>query len=226
MPRTIESNLAMSLSNTTATRVHFLEVNYKALVAGSDPKSYMDEVERFSDAATVIAWNTHNWLPARGVFRIGSVRETPDERAQTVELELANVNQSLGALVLRHNFRGSVARLWVAHIGDNGQTVGEPELIFQGHLSGDWRVRAQRSDKAATTTIRTTVVSPLGVLQKAKPVRTNVATHNEMLARADESIGDRFFEFIPRLAGQEIVWGVNTLRWDSPSDPGQDPDYA
>ena len=220
MPREIDDTFSRSLGGTRATLVHFVEMESQMQRAPGDTIT-----TRFCDAADEIEWDGHLWQTAGGIFKIGSVQETPDERSQMLELELSNVNRSVGALVLSHNFRGRPAKLWVAHLGDDGRVVGTPELIFKGHLSGDWRVRATRSDKLSTSTVRTTVVSPLGVLQKATPVRTNVATHRQMLerGRVDGATTDAFFSFIPMLAGKEIVWGEETLRWHRPGDPDFDP---
>ena len=202
--RDITLAMSRSLAEANPLTVHFLQLESSG------------GITRITDAVVSLPWDGSTWTAAGGAFQVGTVQETPDMKAQSVDIKLSNVDRSIGALILTNNFRGRDATVWLAHMDADSEIVDDPIEIFSGKLNDPWRVHSRRGRNDATSTVSTRIVSHITTAQQSNPMRTNVSTHREMLKRGGVTgtgLNDLMFDKVPDLAGREISWGVEGQRW-------------
>lgn len=184
-----------------------------AIAAARGTIVYLFQIEtssgtlRLCTAPMDIDWDGESWQGIGGAMQFGVAQESADPAAQGVELTLSGVEQSIIASVLNTQVRGRPVQIWMAHLDDNLQVAGTLE-IFRGYQLADYRITERRPETGpGTCDVRTRVQSRVSVLGHPNPVRTNVTSHNAMLARVGLTTGDTFFQNVPAVAGHEVYWG-------------------
>lgn len=136
----------------------------------------------------------------------GGASETQETRAQGTRVKLSGVDTTIMSALLGNQFRGRRMRIWRARVEDGAVT--DTHLVHRGVQLEAYKVEEKRPEsegQAPTAEITTRSVSRLTTLQRRNAVRTNVASHNAMLARAGESTGDSAFRYLPEL--ERFFWG-------------------
>lgn len=209
MPRTIGAGLAASIAAERASLVHFIELNPSTGAL------------RICTAPSDISWNGFTWLGVGGHLVWGGVVESSDAKGYGATLELSGVSGDVITLLLTSHFRGREAVIWYGHIDQAaGTVISSPLEIYRGWMNDAFRVEESRSERGAgTVVVKTRVMSRLGaLLGHARPVRTNLHSHRDMLRRAGFTggdLGDDFFKFVASLVGKPIYWGT-----EAPHQPG------
>lgn len=198
-----------AVSADTGTTAYLLEVTFyddatasestvRLALAGDDIT-----VDIGGTAGTVTFEAAGGWL------EWGGVKEAEREKAQGTELALTGVEQTVIVPLLTQQFRGRLVRIWRVDIDESAGTfdLWDPWVFRQlrGYtVDEDWGSH----DEPGTVRITTTVDTPLNVHDKRRAVRTNPTSHNEMLARAGQSTGDKGMNNVPGQQGKRIFWGT------------------
>lgn len=165
---------------------------------------------RFTNASFDIDYGGNTYSAVGGLLQHDQISETQDRRAQGVDVKLSGVDQTVISAILTNNFRGREARIWLIHIDPDTGTHETPDLVWRGRMNGEFQIEEDRDEdgEAHSVTVSTRIVSAMAMLNTVRSVRTNVASHEEMLRRAGQaSPTDTFFSRIQTLAGKQVYWG-------------------
>jgi hypothetical protein len=89
-----------------------------------------------------------------------------------------------------------------------GAVIADPVEVFTGLLNDRWTITEERGDSGpGTVRVSTSAVSQLARYLVPRGMRSNVQSHNDMLARAGLAVGDTFFSRVPTLVGKQVLWG-------------------
>ena len=140
--------------------------------------------------------------------------ETSDSSAQGLRMTLSGVSRTIIADLLTHHMRGYSCTLYFGQILlTTGAVVADPVEVFTGLLNDRWEIQESRDESArGTVTITTTAVSQIARYLFPRGVRSNVTSHNDMLARAGLAVGDTFFSRVPSLVGKTVLWGKTVTK--------------
>jgi hypothetical protein len=201
MSRTLGSEYQTQISAEVAKCVRLLELAHSGGTLWITDSS--DDIDALGFTFTALG----------GHFQVGQISETSDLSGQGVPLVLDGVDQTIIAAVLANDFRGREARIWNAHIKSDGTLAdAAPELEARGFMNAAWRYKENRGEgvRAGTAKVETRIVSRLTELNRVRSVRTNTASHREMLVRGGftgAALNDSIFKRVPKLVNKVIEWG-------------------
>lgn len=202
MTRSLTSGVQTEIASIRGERIHLYQFEH------SGGTIYL------TDASTDIDWNGQTWTSFGGLLIHDQVQETSDTDAQSVSVELSNVDQSIIAVILANDFRWQIARIYTAWLLD-GDVVADPEEIFRGRQSGAYEFAEVYPEVSGVTgktaNIRTTLTSGLSDLIGYRAVKTNGDSFREFLKRIGLSTTDTFMDRVEGLADKEILWGSESV---------------
>lgn len=224
MTRDLSSSQKTEATSTSAAAVHLLELVY--FDDGTSSESEVHFTTASQDITATIDGGDITFSGVGGFLEWSGVSEDTDDSAQGVDLKLDGVDQTVISAILNNQFRGRPVRIWRAWLEPSGgNIVDSPLLIFRGKQLGSYDVTENWGDDGSegTVTIETRVMSRMAELQQTTPVKTNLDSHDRMLARAGLSTGDTFFQNIPAINGKRIFWGTEGPDDAMDSGGGHDP---
>lgn len=193
--RTITAPNLAQVTAEGAVAVEFIELAFSTTV-------------RLTTAPVDLTWGGNTFTGSGMLLSIGAVEETDDQKAQSVELRLSGVDQSIIAVLLGEVVRGKLATIWRGWYV-NGALVDTPLLLFKGYLNESFDVEEghRREGGGRTCDIRTRLVSRFAQFDQPRGIRCNVESHQRW------HTGDTFFQNVPKLANLRIVW-PNKSFWE------------
>lgn len=163
---------------------------------------------RITTAPQSVTWDGNTYTAVGGAIEIEPPQETSDPQAQSLRMTLSGVTQTIIADLLTNNMRGQACTLYFGQIDpSSGAVVADPVEVFTGLLNDRWEIREERDERGGTVRISTSAVSQLARYLVSRATRTNVQSHNDMIARAGGTPGDTFFSRVPTLVGKLVMWG-------------------
>lgn len=209
MTRDLTSAQQNAVAADTGTTVYLLELTFYDDGTASESTVRLalageDITVDIGGSAGVVTFEA-----AGGWLEWGGIKEAERDKAQGTELALSGVEQTIISPLLTKQFRGRLVRIWRVDVDEDAGTfdLWDPWVFRQlrGYtVDEDWGGHGE----PGTVRITTTVDTPLNVHQKRRPVRTNATSHNDMLARAGQSTGDKGTNNVPGLQGKRIFWGT------------------
>lgn len=172
-----------------------------------------------------VTWNGDTYTAVGGAISFEPPQETSDTAAQALRMTLSGVTQTLVADLLTNHMRGYSCTLYFGQIDPaTGAVVVDPMEVFTGLLNDRWEIQESRDEMArGTVTVTTSAVSQLARYLFSRGVRSNVASHNDMLDRASLTTGDTFFSRVPTLVGKTVLWGrLVTKTGSNPPPPDRE----
>lgn len=160
---------------------------------------------------STIDWGGHTWTGAGNIGSIGTVSESTDGRANTLELKLSGIPSGDVALALANDFQGRDAKIYLGALDAAGALVSDPQIIFAGFM--DYTVIA---DDGVTASISLMCAKEMS-RRRAMPRRY---THEDQ--QIDQP-GDMFFEFLAGNSAQDFAWGRQGIP-AAPVSPGSGED--
>uniref|UniRef100_A0A6H1ZYL9 Uncharacterized protein n=1 Tax=viral metagenome TaxID=1070528 RepID=A0A6H1ZYL9_9ZZZZ len=156
-----------------------------------------------------VKWGADTYTAVGGAISFEPPQETSDSAAQALRMTLSGVTQTIIADLLTNHMRGYSCTLYFGQIDPaTGAVVVDPMEVFTGLLNDRWEIQESRDELTrGTVTITTSAVSQLARYLFPRGVRSNVASHNDMLDRASLAVGDTFFSRVPTLVGKTVLWG-------------------
>lgn len=158
-----------------------------------------------------VVWNGHTWQAVGGALAWGTVPESPDLSAASLQLTLSGVDPTVLQRLLAEGSIARAAQVWRAKLTASGAILADPLLLFSGLMSGGWQVTERRGGgdgglppDGGTVEIVGTITSRVKLLDRRAGIQTNVTSHQ---AAASAYVGDQFFSFVQELATKTISWG-------------------
>jgi hypothetical protein len=142
---------------------------------------------------------------------VGTAIETSDSLAQSLQLNLDGVDQSIIAILGNNFFRGQPIDIWRAWLSRTTGQVSANFLLFSGLQNEEYtitEVRPEGLGSRGTCDVTTRLVSRLAYMQYANSVLTNVDSHNKFLQRVGVNFEDRSFKYVGSLVNRDVLWGV------------------
>ncbi len=165
-------------------------------------------VANYCTADVDLEWNSEIFMGlGRENLTFDAVKETEDVRGGSLSLEFPAEHRGsvLDVIAANNRFRGAMCRVWGVHYrAGTGLMLGEPTLLFQGHVQSGPEIREDRTQEGGAAIIRIRVASRMADLDRTTGIRANMTSHQVY------SPGDTFFEAREQLIGKEIPWGVET----------------
>lgn len=164
---------------------------------------------RITTAPQTVTWDGNTYTAVGGAIEFEPPAETSDPSAQALRMTLSGVSQTIISDLLNNDMRGRSCTLYFGQIDPaTGAVVVDPIEVFTGLLNERWEIKETRDNSGrGTVTVSTSAVSQLARYLVSRACRTNVASHNDMLARASLATGDTFFSRVPTLVGKTVLWG-------------------
>lgn len=156
------------------------------------------------DSGTLRLWtgignlvaNGETWIGGSGVISISTSSETIDLSANSVQIGLNGLDQSVLSISLSEPYRNRPFRLYLGALNSQNQSVGTLYQLFAGRMD----VMAIE-DSGATANIILTVENALVDLERPR-IRT--LTDEEQKSRYP---GDNSLSQVAKLQDRQISWG-------------------
>lgn len=179
---------------------------------------YLYEIEhsggtiRVTNASADVTALAQTWTAIGGLLIHGGVPETPDRKAQAVELRLYGVNQQIISAIQQNQFRGRPLRIYLLHFDPDTGVQDTPDLVHLGRQNDDYRVTESRDDEdtesGGEVVVMTRISADTASINNKVSTRCNVHSHEEMLRRSGVTTpDDKFFARVASLMNKEIYWG-------------------
>lgn len=213
MPRDLPTGVKPLIEESTTTQAHLLELQFSD---GSQvDQIYLTTASQDLTTSGLASipdetWTGIGFAGGGSLLGIGAVEETGDLRAQSVDLSLNGVDQSIIAILGTNFFRGHPARIWRVWLDDETGEVISGVLLFSGLQLDNYVVNEEfdaASDESRMCSVETTLASRVARLGYQNSVMTNITSHNAMLARAGLSTGDTGFQNVKSIENRKIHWG-------------------
>ncbi len=175
---------------------------------------------RVTNSSSDIVALTFTWLALGGSLIHDEAPDVADRKAQSVELSLFGVTQTIIAAIQANQFRGRLIKIYVVHFDPDTGVIDTPDLIFQGRQNDDWKIIESRDNEdvksGGLVTVTTRISADLSSINSIQSIRCNVHNHEEFLRRSGVGApDDKFFARVPTIMNLDIYWGTST-----PSDSG------
>jgi hypothetical protein len=177
---------------------------------------------RITTASQTVTWDANTYTAVGGAIEFEPPAETSDPAAQSLRLSLAGVSQTIITDLLTNDMRGRDCTLYFGQIDvATGAVIADPVEVFTGLLNDRWTITEERGDSGpGTVRVSTSAVSQLARYLVPRGMRSNVQSHNDMLARAGLAVGDTFFSRVPTLVGKQVLWGKTVTKTGVQSGSG------
>lgn len=169
-------------------------------------------VLRITNASVDIVALTFTWTAVGGNLVHSGTPETPDRKAQSAELSLYGLDQTIIQQIQNNQFRGRLLKIYLLHWDPDTGVQDTPDLVYQGRQDGDYQVTESRdpesTESGGIVTVMTRITADLAAINQKMSTRCNTHSLEEMLKRSGvASPDDKFFERVPALVGKDIYWG-------------------
>lgn len=157
-------------------------------------------------ASRDLLYGSQIYTAVGGNLQLGSLEESQDSKGFGVDIMLSGVDQAIIALLLSVGYRGQSVILRQAFLDPSLGTVISVIDLFAGAQLDNYEVSetVQRTGTAnPTVTISTRARHRLSV-SEFRGIRTNLHSHQRFYP------GDTFFQYVPQLANEEVLWGSFT----------------
>jgi hypothetical protein len=139
--------------------------------------------------------NSRNWLGAGGVGAIDTIGESVDGSATGVRATLLDVPSEFRDDIADQAVRGVTFELYAGALNETYQQVDAYSLIWKGKLD-DYKI----TDAGDTLTVE--VVGESRAIDQRRPSIKRFTDEYQQRKYA----GDKFFEYVPRMAEVPILW--------------------
>jgi hypothetical protein len=143
-----------------------------------------------------ISWNGQTWSGAGTLLGISSIEESGEVVAQGTSISLSGVPVDLVALCISDAQQGLPGKLWLGLLTTSGGVIADPVQAFVGRLDVP---RISHGGESCTITI--SYESRLIDLNAPREFRYTDESQKQLYP------GDRAFEYVTTIQGQDIVWG-------------------
>ena len=156
-----------------------------------------------------LTFNGKNYLGVGNLLSISAVDESTDLTATGASIVLSGIQSTLLAIARDEDYQGRPITIYLGALDDTGDLIASPTVLFSGFM--DVMTIAEAGE---TSTISVTAENKLIAFDRSY-VRRYTAEDQKI-----DYPNDMGFEFVAKIADQEIIWG----RASPASGPGSGSD--
>jgi hypothetical protein len=210
MPRQLSADAQQKIAALSNISTHLVELVFDTGAANETVRlttASQRIVTSGLDGVPNDEWTAIGFASGGSPVGIGTIQETDDLRAQSVEVSLNGVDPSAIAIIQNNFFRGRTIRIWKAYMNPSTGGISSAILMWSGYQNEPWEITETNDFDSKTVTVSTRSVSRLAILARTRPVMTNVSSHSSMLGRVGINTIDNGFSTIPSIVDKEVYWG-------------------
>lgn len=156
---------------------------------------YASGVVNLNSTDYPIIYNSETYHGIGSLASISTVKETVDQQACTLNLQLSGVDTTAVAQAMNENYRGRDARIYAMLFNPDGTPIGSPTILFRGKMDNQTIVLGKQG------TITLSVIGRLADLFVPRTRRYN--NEDQQSVYPD----DKGFEFIAAAVNADLTWG-------------------
>ena len=143
-----------------------------------------------------LTFNGKNYLGVGNLLSISAVDESTDLTATGASIVLSGIQSPLLAIARDEDYQGRPITIYLGALDDTGDLIASPTVLFSGFM--DVMTIAETGE---TSTISVTAENKLIAFDRSY-VRRYTAEDQKI-----DYPNDMGFEFVAKIADQEIIWG-------------------
>ena len=143
-----------------------------------------------------LTFNGKNYLGVGNLLSISAVDESTDLTATGASVVLSGIQSTLLAIARDEDYQGRPITIYLGALDDTGDLIASPTVLFSGFM--DVMTIAEAGE---TSTISVTAENKLIAFDRSY-VRRYTAEDQKI-----DYPNDMGFEFVAKIADQEIIWG-------------------
>ena len=143
-----------------------------------------------------LTFNGKNYLGVGNLLSISAVDESTDLTASGASIVLSGIQSPLLAIARDEDYQGRPITIYLGALDDTGDLIASPMVLFSGFM--DVMTIAEAGE---TSTISVTAENKLIAFDRSY-VRRYTAEDQKI-----DYPNDMGFEFVAKIADQEIIWG-------------------
>jgi hypothetical protein len=143
-----------------------------------------------------LTFNGKNYLGVGNLLSISAVDESTDLTASGASIVLSGIQSPLLAIARDEDYQGRPITIYLGALDDTGDLIASPTVLFSGFM--DVMTIAEAGE---TSTISVTAENKLIAFDRSY-VRRYTAEDQKI-----DYPNDMGFEFVAKIADQEIIWG-------------------
>ena len=143
-----------------------------------------------------LTFNGKNYLGVGNLLSISAVDESTDLTATGASIVLSGIQSTLLAIARDEDYQGRPITIYLGALDDTGDLIASPTVLFSGFM--DVMTIAEAGE---TSTISVTAENKLIAFDRSY-VRRYTAEDQKI-----DYPNDMGFEFVAKIADQEIIWG-------------------
>ena len=143
-----------------------------------------------------LTFNGKNYLGVGNLLSISAVDESTDLTATGASIVLSGIQSPLLAIARDEDYQGRPITIYLGALDDTGDLIASPTVLFSGFM--DVMTIAEAGE---TSTISVTAENKLIAFDRSY-VRRYTAEDQKI-----DYPNDMGFEFVAKIADQEIIWG-------------------
>ena len=143
-----------------------------------------------------LTFNGKNYLGVGNLLSISAVDESTDLTATGASIVLSGIQSPLLAIARDEDYQGRPITIYLGALDDTGDLIASPMVLFSGFM--DVMTIAEAGE---TSTISVTAENKLIAFDRSY-VRRYTAEDQKI-----DYPNDMGFEFVAKIADQEIIWG-------------------
>ena len=143
-----------------------------------------------------LTFNSKNYLGVGNLLSISAVDESTDLTATGASIVLSGIQSTLLAIARDEDYQGRPITIYLGALDDTGDLIASPTVLFSGFM--DVMTIAEAGE---TSTISVTAENKLIAFDRSY-VRRYTAEDQKI-----DYPNDMGFEFVAKIADQEIIWG-------------------
>lgn len=143
-----------------------------------------------------LTFNGKNYLGVGNLLSISAVDESTDLTATGASIVLSGIQSPLLAIARDEDYQGRPITIYLGALDDTGDLIASPTVLFSGFMDV-----MTISEAGETSTISVTAENKLIAFDRSY-VRRYTAEDQKI-----DYPDDMGFEFVAKIADQEIIWG-------------------
>jgi len=146
-----------------------------------------------------LVYSGETYVGAGDLLAISSIKESEELTANGITVTVSGVKQSLVSIARDEPYQGRKVTLYLGAFDESADIISSPVILFSGFMDV-----MTISDSGETSTITIAAENKLIAFDRAS-IRRFTAEDQRI-----EYPNDKGFEFVSRIAQQEIIWGRPT----------------
>lgn len=195
MTRSLDAANVTEMSADPTRKITFVKLEFDS---GSGTQFIHDSLGTF-------VWGGFTWLGVGDLGTIGVIQEGEQISPYEITMALSGLDVEGDVLdeALNQNYMDDPVSVYIGFMDSDHVLVADPDLFWSGRIDQLSVVNGEAN------VIQLTAESDLAIVNKS-----NDALYSDANLQAEFS-GDDFFKYIPQMKNLELVWGGNTVAFNT-----------